>query len=150
MQKNTSIHSLSSGPISPGSIYIRILYTIGLMLIGIAITEIFPGAFATLFNAGQSREYFISAMRIISISFLFAGMNIACQGIYQALEGGMESFVISLLRQFVLILPLAGIFSIFVRNGQMGVSLIWWAFPITEMLASLVGYGFLRRIQKNI
>ncbi len=127
-----------------------ILYTIGLMLIGIAITEIFPGAFATLFNAGQSREYFISAMRIISISFLFAGMNIACQGIYQALEGGMESFVISLLRQFVLILPLAGIFSIFVRNGQMGVSLIWWAFPITEMLASLVGYGFLRRIQKNI
>ena len=127
-----------------------ILYTIGLMLIGIAITEIFPGAFATLFNAGSSREYFISAMRIISISFLFAGMNIACQGIYQALEGGMESFVISLLRQFVLILPLAGIFSIFVRNGQMGVSLIWWAFPITEMLASLVGYGFLRRIQKNI
>ena len=127
-----------------------ILYTIGLMLIGIAITEIFPGAFATLFNAGSSREYFISAMRIISISFLFAGMNIAYQGIYQALEGGMESFVISLLRQFVLILPLAGIFSIFVRNGQMGVSFIWWAFPITEILASLVGYGFLRRIQKNI
>ncbi len=62
----------------------------------------------------------------------------------------MESFVISLLRQFVLILPLAGIFSIFVRNGQMGVSLIWWAFPITEMLASLVGYVFLMRIQKNI
>ena len=120
------------------------------MLIGIAITEIFPGAFATLFNAGSSREYFISAMRIISISFLFAGMNIAYQGIYQALEGGMESFVISLLRQFVLILPLAGIFSIFVRNGQMGVSFIWWAFPITEILASLVGYGFLRRIQKNI
>ncbi len=127
-----------------------IFYTIALMLIGIAITEIFPGAFANLFNAGSSREYFISAMRIISISFLFAGMNIAYQGIYQALEGGMESFVISLLRQFVLILPLAGIFSIFVRNGQMGVSFIWWAFPITEILASLVGYGFLRRIQKNI
>ena len=126
-----------------------LIYTIVLMVIGIAITEIFPGAFATLFNAGQSREYFISAMQIISISFLFAGINIAYQGIYQALEGGMESFVISLLRQFVLILPLAGIFSIFVRNGQMGVSLIWWAFPITEMIASLVGYGFLKRIQKN-
>ena len=127
-----------------------LIYTIVLMVIGIAITEIFPGAFANLFNAGQSREYFISAMRIISISFLFAGMNIAYQGIYQALEGGMESFVISLLRQFVLILPLAGIFSIFVRNGQMGVSLIWWAFPITEMLASLVGYGFLRRISRKV
>ena len=120
-----------------------------LMLFGILITEIFPGAFATLFNAGQSREYFISAMRIISISFIFAGINVAFQGIYQALEGGIESLVISLLRQLVLILPLAGIFSIFVRNGQMGVSLIWWAFPITEFIACLVGYVFLKKIKKN-
>ena len=118
-----------------------------LMIFGILITEIFPGAFATLFNAGQSREYFISAMRIISISFIFAGINVAYQGIYQALEGGIESLVISLLRQLVLILPLAGIFSIFVRNGQMGVSLIWWAFPITEFIACLVGYVFLKRIR---
>ena len=120
-----------------------------LMIFGILITEIFPGAFATLFNAGQSKEYFISAMRIISISFIFAGINVAYQGIYQALEGGIESLVISLLRQLVLILPLAGIFSIFVRNGQMGVSLIWWAFPITEFIACLVGYVFLKKIKKN-
>ena len=110
-----------------------LIYTIVLMILGIAITEIFPGAFATLFNAGQSREYFIGAMRVISISFLFAGINVAYQGIYQALDGGVESLVISLLRQLIIILPLAGIFSMFVRNGQMGVSLIWWAFPITEM-----------------
>lgn len=42
-----------------------------------------------------------------------------------------------------------GIFALFVRNGQMGVSLIWWAFPITEMIACLVGYGFLKRIRNN-
>ena len=69
-------------------------------------------------NAGQSRTYFIGAMRVISLSFLFAGINVAYQGIYQALDGGMESLVISLLRQLVIILPLAGIFSIFVRNAQ--------------------------------
>ena len=126
-----------------------LIYTIVLMILGIAITEIFPGSFATLFNAGQSREYFISAMRVISISFLFAGINVAYQGIYQALDGGMESLVISLLRQLVIILPLAGIFSIFVRNGQMGVSLIWWAFPITEIISCFVGYVFLKRIRKN-
>ena len=126
-----------------------LMYTIALMVIGVMITEIFPGAFASLFNAGQSREYFMSAMRIISISFLFAGINIAYQGIYQALDGGMESLVISLIRQFIIILPLAGIFSVFVRNGQMGVSLIWWAFPITEFIACLVGYVFLKRIRKK-
>ena len=102
-----------------------LLYTVVLMVFGIAITEIFPDAFATLFNAGQSREYFIGAMRIISISFLFAGINIAYQGIYQALDGGMESLVISLLRQLIVILPLAGIFSLLVRNQMAGISLIW-------------------------
>ncbi len=126
-----------------------LIYTIALMILGIGITEIFPGAFATLFNAGQSREYFIGAMRMISISFLFAGINVAYQGIYQALDGGVESLGISLLRQLVIILPLAGIFSLFVRNGQMGVTLIWWAFPITEIVSCFVGYVFLKKIRKN-
>ena len=126
-----------------------LLYTVVLMVFGIAITEIFPDAFATLFNAGQSREYFIGAMRIISISFLFAGINIAYQGIYQALDGGMESLVISLLRQLIVILPLAGIFSLLVRNQMAGISLIWWAFPITEIISCFVGYVFLKRIRKN-
>lgn len=126
-----------------------IIFTIGLMILGIFITEVFPGQFAALFNAGSSREYFVRAMRIISISFLFAGINVAYQGIYQALDGGMESLVISLLRQMIIILPLAEIFSILVKNGQAGVSLIWWAFPITEFAACLLGCVFLRRIRKN-
>lgn len=126
-----------------------IIFTIGLMILGIFITEVFPGQFAALFNAGSSREYFVGAMRIISISFLFAGINVAYQGIYQALDGGMESLVISLLRQMIIILPLAEIFSALVKNGQAGVSLIWWAFPITEFAACLLGCVFLRRIRKN-
>ena len=126
-----------------------IIFTIGLMILGIFITEVFPGQFAALFNAGSSREYFVGAMRVISISFLFAGINVAYQGIYQALDGGMESLVISLLRQMIIILPLAEIFSILVKNGQAGVSLIWWAFPITEFAACLLGCVFLRRIRKN-
>lgn len=126
-----------------------IIFTIGLMILGIFITEVFPGQFAALFNAGSSREYFVGAMRIISISFLFAGINVAYQGIYQALDGGMESLIISLLRQMIIILPLAEIFSVLVKNGQAGVSLIWWAFPITEFAACLLGCVFLRRIRKN-
>lgn len=126
-----------------------LIYTAALMIFGTLITEGFPGAFATLFNAGQSREAFIGAMRVISVSFIFAGINVAYQGIYQALESGIESLVISLLRQLLLILPLAGIFSVFVRNGQARVTLIWWAFPITEVLACLVGYIFLKKIRRN-
>ena len=125
-----------------------LLYTAILMIAGVIITEFFPSAFATLFNAGQSREYFISAMRIISISFVFAGINVAYQGVYQALDGGMESLIISLLRQLIIILPLAEIFSIISKNSNIGVSLIWWAFPITEIIACVLGYVLLKKIRK--
>ena len=125
-----------------------LLYTAILMIAGVIITEFFPSAFATLFNAGQSREYFISAMRIISISFVFAGINVAYQGVYQALDGGMESLIVSLLRQLIIILPLAEIFSIISKNSNIGVSLIWWAFPITEIIACVVGYVLLKKIRK--
>lgn len=126
-----------------------LIYTIVLMVAGPLITELFPNFFATLFNAGQSRIYFISAVRIISISFVFAGINIAFQGVYQALNGGMESLVVSLLRQAILILPLAWGFSKLVIQYDMDVSLIWYAFVITEVLSCVVGWVFLRRIEKK-
>lgn len=117
-----------------------LIYTAKAAVIGTAITEIFPDAFASLFNAGQSREYFIGAMRIISISFLCGNQ---C-GISGNLPGTGKRCRVSgnfLLRQFVILLPLAGIFSVFVRNGQADVSLIcgpsrsqsllpaWWDMP---------------------
>ena len=126
-----------------------LIYTIVLMALGTLITELFPNFFAILFNAGQSRMYFISAVRIISISFVFAGVNIAFQGVYQALNGGMESLVVSLLRQAILILPLAWGFSKLVIQYDMDVSLIWYAFVITEVISCLVGWVFLRRIEKK-
>lgn len=126
-----------------------LIYTIVLMVAGTLITELFPNFFATLFNAGQSRIYFISAVRIISISFVFAGINIAFQGVYQALNGGMESLVVSLLRQAILILPLAWGFSKLLIQYDMDVSLIWYAFVITEVLSCVVGWVFLRRIEKK-
>ncbi len=63
-------HGMQSKKRIQDGIRYGILYTIVLMIFGLAIAELFPNAFATLFNAGASREYFITAMRIISLSFL--------------------------------------------------------------------------------
>ena len=101
-----------------------------------------------LFNFSELK-CFTKSVHADSADSTSKGINVAYQGIYQALAGGMESLVISLLRQLVIILPLAGIFSIFARNGQVGVSIIWWAFPITELIACEVGYVFLKKIKKN-
>lgn len=125
-----------------------LIYTLALMVVGLVTTEVFPVQFAMLFNMEQSRDYFIQAMRIVSISFIFAGINVAYQGIYQALDSGLESLVISLLRQLVIILPLSGIFSILIKNGKADISLIWWAFSITELIACIIGMVFLKKIKK--
>lgn len=126
-----------------------ILDTIGLMLVGIFITEAFAPGFAMLFNAGASKVYFIGAMRIISISFLFAGINIAFQGIYQALESGLESLIISILRQSVIVLPLVYVFAKIAMEDESKINLIWWAIPITEAIVSVIGALLLRKVKKR-
>ena len=57
--------------------------------------------------SGETRGLCISAMRIISTSFVFAGANIAFQGIFQALDGGLESLIVSLCRQAIFVFPFA-------------------------------------------
>lgn len=126
-----------------------LIYTLALMIIGLLITEIFPEHFAVLFHTGNSRKYFIQAMRIVSVSFIFAGTNVSLQAICQALDSGIQSLVISLLRQFILILPLAGFFAVLVQAGKAQVSLIWWAFPLTEIITCTVGIILLFQIKKN-
>ena len=88
----------------------------------------------------------ILAIRIISTGFLFAGGNIAIQGVFQAVECGGGSLVISLLRLFIVVLPLAWIFSL-MENAT---SMIWWAFPIAELAAFVVAVILLRRTYRKV
>lgn len=93
-----------------------ILYTTIIMMLGLLIIELFAAPFSAIFGlSGETQTICIQAMRIISLSFIFAGINIAYQGIFQALDGGLESFIISVLRQFILVLPVAFGFSLLVH-----------------------------------
>lgn len=128
-----------------------LIYTIIIMLIGLIAIELFAKPFSALFGlSGQTQEICISAMRIISLSFLFAGINIAYQGIFQALDGGMESLIISVLRQFLFVLPVAWGFSLLARQS---IDMIWTVFTtfiIAEGLSCLIATIFMKRIDRNI
>lgn len=127
-----------------------ILYTAILMIVGILIVEIFATPFAGLFGlSGETQAHFISAMRIVSISFLFAGINIAYQGVFQALEGGMESLIISVLRQFALVLPVAFAFSVLAMKNINQSWMIWITFIIAEVVSCVVATGLYRRIDRK-
>lgn len=128
-----------------------ILYTSLIMLIGTIIVEIFAQPFAKVFSlSGETETVFISAMHIIAISFIFAGINIALQGVFQALNRGIESLVISLGRQLIFVLPVAWLFAQLTLKSQSGNWIIWTTFPIAEILTLIIAYALMRRVNKKV
>lgn len=125
-------------------------YTLIIMLAGFIILEILARPFSTIFGlSGATQDLCVSAIRIISISYVFAGANIAFQGIFQALDGGLQSLVISICRQFLFVVPVAWIFTKIINNGFPHVSLVWFTFIIAEVLSAVVAGIFMRAIDKK-
>ena len=117
------------------------------MLVGLAELEVFAGPLVGLFAmSGETERLCVLASRIIATGFLFAGGNIAIQGVFQALGCGLESLLISLLRLCIIVLPLAWLFTRFENADFM----IWWAFPIAEFVALIAAVLFMLRADKKI
>lgn len=92
----------------------------------------------------------VDCMRIVSLGFLFAGLCIAFQGVFQALECGVESLVISLCRQVLFVLPPVWALTRLV-TGPENVSLVWWPLALGEaatLVVALVLYQ--KRAKKRI
>lgn len=127
-----------------------IKYTLIIMLAGMVILEIFAKPFSAVFGlSGTTQALCISAMRIISLSFIFAGLNVAFQGIFQALDAGMESLVISVCRQLLFVIPVAWGFSLLARQSMDYSWLVWLTFPIAEAVTAAIAGIFMKRIYKN-
>ena len=102
---------------------------ITLMLIGLLIMQTIPQTMLRLFDASENMiEIGVPALRIISLSFVFAGFGIVVSSVFQALGNGVYSMIISIIRQLVFILPAAYLLAL---SGN--VNLVWWAFPISEV-----------------
>lgn len=127
------------------------IYTFVIMLLGTIVVEIFAVPFSRVFGlSGETQTLCISAMRIISISFIFAGTNIAFQGIFQALEGGIESLVVSLCRQFIFVLPVAWFFAQLIQKSPDSSWLVWSTFPIAEIISAVIAFLLMLRIYKKL
>lgn len=128
-----------------------LIYTIIIMIIGLAAIEILAVPLSALFGlSGETQAMCISAMRIISLSFIFAGINIAYQGIFQALNGGLEALVISVLRQFLFVLPVAWGFSLLARQSNDMLWTVWTTFIIAEFLSCIIATLFMKNIHRKV
>ncbi|MBQ8974798.1 MAG: MATE family efflux transporter [Oscillospiraceae bacterium] len=126
-----------------------LIYTLVIMLLGLIVLEILAHPLTKMFGlSGQTEGLCISAIRVISLSFVFAGANLAFQGIFQAVDSGVESLVLSVCRQLVFVLPVAYLFKNAILAG--GSSwLVWLTFPIAEAVTVVIGAFMLINVYKK-
>jgi Na+-driven multidrug efflux pump len=123
------------------------LFTLIIMCVGLVAIEVFAAPFSGFFGlSGETKTLCIAAMRIISVSFIFAGVNIAFQGIFQALDGGIESLIVSLCRQLVFIFPFAWLFAYIAKRNMSYSWMMWVTFPIAELLSAVIAVLLFKRI----
>ena len=87
----------------------------------------------------------VPALRIISLSLVFAGVCIALGSVFQALGNGVYSMIVSLTRQMLVLLPVAWLLA---RTGNLNA--VWWAVPIAEVASLLATLFFFVRINRKV
>lgn len=124
------------------TIWLSICTAVTIMLFGLVLFQCFPDVMLRMFDASDRMlEIGIPALRIISLSFIFAGFCIVSGSVFQALGNGMYSLIVSVARQLCVILPVAYLFA-----RLFGLNQVWWAIPIAELVSVVLSAWFLRRI----
>ena len=120
-------------------------YAMSMMGAGALVFWLFTPQLLGIFNASeQMLSIGIPALRLISLSFLLAGFNIIRISTMQALGHGVVSLTISVMRQLVVLLPSAFIFS-----RIWGLNATWISFPLAECVALVVTIVLFRKVYHN-
>lgn len=126
------------------TIKMSVFIAVGIMLVGLALFQLFPRQFLGFFDASEKMLAIgIPALRIISLSFVLAGYNIVVGTAFQALGNGVYSLINSIVRQLFVILPAAYFFAKF-----FGLDAVWWSIFIAEIVAVVLSSFLFKRITK--
>ena len=123
-----------------------VLYASLFMVLGFLIFQLAPRLLLAIFNSNETMVRIgVPALRRISISFLPAGFCIIAGSACQALNKSMFSFCVSVARQLVALIPSAYLLSL---TGNL--DMVWWSFPIAELLSLAASIIFLRKALKDM
>ena len=127
------------------TIKLSVVSAVSLMLVGLALFILIPDKLLGLFHASSEMLAIgVPALRIICLSFLFAGYCIIVGSVFQALGNGVYSLIVSLARQIFAILP-----SAYILAKVFGLHAVWWSFPIAELVSVAMTTIFFRRIYRE-
>lgn len=124
------------------TVKLSVVIAVGIMVAGLIVFQAAAGPLLKIFNASEDMLAIgVPALRIISLSFLFAGFCIIVGSVFQALGNGVYSLLVSIARQLLVILPVA-----YVLAKTLGLSAVWWSIPIAEIVSVTLSVFFLKRI----
>lgn len=120
------------------------------LLISVLVyASVFFGAepIAAVFNSEQNatlQSIAVTGLKIYFTACVFAGFNIILSVYFTSTENALPAHIISILRGFVVIIPMA-----FLLSAAAELTGVWAAFPTTELIVSLIGAGLFFRIGKR-
>ena len=122
------------------TVRLTIITAVTIMCLGFLAFQFIPGTLLKLFNASEEMlDIGTVALRVISIHFLLAGFDIIASSVFQAIGNPVHSLIVSVCRQLVVLLPAAWLLA---QTGRL--ELVWFAFPIAELMSLLLCSIFLR------
>ena len=117
-----------------------------IMALGTVLFLAFPQVIMKLFDANEEMmKIGVPMLRIIAAGFLISTVGCVLSGAFEALGKGVQSLIVSLLRQLVIIIPLSVILA-----KTMGLFGVWITFPVAEFLAAAVGCVLYGRFMKKL
>ena len=117
-----------------------------LTFIGFVLFESIPQVLLGMFSASDDLlKLGIPALRTIGVHYLIAWYCIIAGTVFQALGKAIFSMVVSIMRQLVVLIPAAYLLAKF---G--GLHMVWWSFPIAEIMSFIVSTAFLIRIWRTV
>lgn len=99
-----------------------------------------------VFNSSHNKtlqDIAAAGLKIYFTASVFAGFNVVAAVYFTSTEYPRPAHIISILRGFVIIIPMA-----FLLSALGGITGVWAAFPTTELLVSLIGMILLFQFHK--
>lgn len=117
------------------------------MAVGFTLFELIPDKLLLIFDTGEASllTFGVPALKIIGTHYLIAWFCIIGSTVFQALGNGIYSLWVSVCRQLIVLIPAAYILA---KIG--GLSLIWWSFPLAELMSMVVNIIFLIKINRDV
>lgn len=128
------------------TVKLGVLYAVLIMIVGLVVMQTVPDKIFLLFQADENMlSIGVPALKIISLSFVFAGYCVVASATFQALGEGVQSMIVSIVRQLVVLLPAAWLLA---KLGD--VNLVWYSFPIAELASLTLCTVFLVRTYRKL